>query len=56
MNKNVHDAWIRHWRVFIIIEKMIESANYEEFKGLKLQSDVINKIYRINAEKWLPGF
>jgi len=26
-----------------------------EFKGLKLPRQVIDKIYRKNAEKWLPG-
>lgn len=26
-----------------------------EFKGLKLPGEVVDKIYRTNAEKWFPG-
>ena len=26
-----------------------------EFKGLKLPREVVDKIYRTNAEKWFPG-
>jgi len=27
----------------------------EKIKGLKLPKEVIDKIYRKNAEKWFPG-
>jgi len=55
MKKNVHDAWIRQWRFFTTDEKMLQPEIDGEFKGLKLPREVIDKIYRKNAEKWLPG-
>ena len=53
MKKNVHDSWVRQWTFFTTDEKMNEPGIEAEFKGLKLPSDVIDKIYRKNAEKWL---
>jgi predicted TIM-barrel fold metal-dependent hydrolase len=55
MKKNVHNSWISQWRFFTSDVKMFDSEVGGEFNGLKLPVDVIDKIYRINAEKWLPG-
>ncbi len=55
MKKGVHDAWMRQWAFFATDQKMVEPDAGREFKGLKLPSGVIDKIYRKNAEKWLPG-
>ena len=55
MKKNVHNSWLNDWK-FLATDEMIRSANGEgEFRGLKLPSAVIDKIYRLNAEKWLKG-
>ncbi|MDP4285663.1 MAG: amidohydrolase family protein [Bacteroidota bacterium] len=49
-----HSAWLRDWQFFCTNDKM-NSSNFEgDFKGLKLPKEVINKIYRLNAEKWFP--
>jgi predicted TIM-barrel fold metal-dependent hydrolase len=55
LKKNVHDAWLRHWKFFTTDEKMLEPAVEGEVNGLKLPCEVVDKIYRKNAEKWLPG-
>jgi len=55
LKKNIHDSWIRSWRFFTTDEMIVGSEVDGEFKGLKLPREVIDKIYRKNAEKWLPG-
>lgn len=55
IKKHIHEVWLRHWRFFSTDEKMIVPKVQGEFKGLKLPSEVIDKIYRKNAEKWIPG-
>lgn len=55
MKKNVHESRMRDWKFFTTDEVMQSSGFEGEFKGLKLPSEVIDKIYRKNAEKWLPG-
>ncbi|MEP6596510.1 MAG: amidohydrolase family protein [Ginsengibacter sp.] len=56
VKKQTHDTWINDWKFFTTDEKM-ESPDFDGgFKGLKLPREVINKIYRTNAEKWFPGF
>ena len=54
MKKSLHDARIRHWMFFATDEKMAEPEIDGEFKGLKLPRTVIDKIYRKNAEQWIP--
>lgn len=56
MKKNVHTAWLNDWKFFTTDEKMVSSGVDGEFRGLKLPSSVIDKIYHINAETWLHGF
>ena len=55
LNKSVHDIRIRDWKFFATNDEMNVSDFSEKFKGLKLPKDVIDKIYRENAEKWFPG-
>ncbi len=53
-NKEAHESWLRHWKFFTTGEKMKVPKVEEEFKGLKLPREVVDKIYRKNAEKWFP--
>lgn len=55
MKKHVHAVWLRHWRFFTSADKMRVPKVDGEFQGLKLPREVVDKIYRKNAEKWLPG-
>jgi predicted TIM-barrel fold metal-dependent hydrolase len=55
IKKHVHEVWSRHWKFFTTDEKMIVPKVQGEFKGLKLPSEVVDKIYYKNAEKWIPG-
>ncbi len=55
IKKHVHEVWSRHWKFFTTDKKMIVPKVQGEFKGLKLPSNVIDKIYFKNAEKWIPG-
>ncbi|MEJ7766996.1 MAG: amidohydrolase family protein [Chitinophagaceae bacterium] len=52
---HAHEVWLRHWKFFTTDEKMIVPKVEGEFKGLKLPSAVVDKIYYKNAEKWIPG-
>ncbi len=52
---HAHEVWMRHWKFFTTDEKMRVPKVEGEFRGLKLPKEVIDKIYRKNAEKWFPG-
>ena len=54
IKKQAHDTWLNDWRFFTTDEKMRAPEVEDEFKGLQLPREVIDKIYRINAEKWFP--
>jgi len=54
--KEAHDVWVRHWKFFTSGEKMKVPKVEKEFMGMKLPREVVDKIYRKNAEKWLPEF
>ena len=55
LKNHIHNVWLRHWKFFTAGDKMRVPKVDGEFKGLKLPKEVIDKIYRKNAEKWLPG-
>ncbi|MEJ7770083.1 MAG: hypothetical protein WKF89_19855, partial [Chitinophagaceae bacterium] len=55
MKKRVHDSRRRYWTFFATNEWMNEPGSVGKFKGLNLPRDVVDKIYRKNAEKWFPG-
>ncbi|WP_353196704.1 amidohydrolase family protein [Parapedobacter defluvii] len=53
--QNLHQVWLRDWQFFTSDDPMEVSSVNGKFNGLKLPRQVIDKIYRINAEKWFPG-
>lgn len=55
LKKHTHETWLNDWRFFATNEKMLASEVEGEFSGLQLPREVIDKIYRTNAEKWIPG-
>ncbi len=50
-----HEVWLRHWEFFTTDEEMEVPKVKGKFKGMKLPREVVDKIYRNNAEKWYPG-
>lgn len=52
---HAHEIWQRHWKFFTSDEQMRVPKVDGEFKGLQLPAEVIDKIYRKNAKKWIPG-
>jgi len=54
-NAHAHNLRLNDWIFFTTDEVMHNAQVKGEFKGLKLPREVIDKIYRKNAEKWLPG-
>jgi hypothetical protein len=55
VNKDAHQVRLSDWKFFTTDDEMNVPDFKEKFKGLKLPKEVINKIYRTNAEKWFPG-
>jgi predicted TIM-barrel fold metal-dependent hydrolase len=55
IQQHAHEVWLRHWKYFTTDETMRVPKVEGEFRGLKLPAEVIDKIYRHNAEKWIPG-
>ena len=52
IRKQSHDIRLRHWNFFTSDETMRVPKVDGEFKGLRLPREVVDKIYRTNAEKW----
>lgn len=55
IKQHAHEVWMRHWKFFTSDETMEVPKVDGVFKGMKLPKEVIDKIYRKNAEKWFPG-
>lgn len=53
--KEALDIWKNNWKFFTSDEMMNAPELTEQFKGLHLPKEVIDKIYRKNAQKWFPG-
>jgi predicted TIM-barrel fold metal-dependent hydrolase len=53
--KRIHERRLSDWRYFVTDDDMNVTDFKENIKGLKLPKEVIDKIYRKNAEKWFPG-
>ena len=51
-NKNAREIWLRHWKFFTSDELMRVPKVENEFRGMKLPREVVDKIYRKNAEEW----
>lgn len=55
INKRLHETRMKDWTYFATNDDMTSSSFSGTFKGLQLPKPVIDKIYRINAQKWFPG-
>lgn len=55
MKKGIHNSRIFHWKFYATDEKLSIPLIEGEFQGLNLPREVVDKIYRKNAERWLPG-
>ena len=53
--KDAHETWLNHWQFFTSDEMMNVPKVENSFRGLKLPKEVVDKIYRKNAEKWFAG-
>ncbi len=55
LNENNYKRWLDEWEYFAT-DKILRSTDVNNsFRGLKLQTDVLRKIYFDNAKKWLGG-
>ena len=55
LKERMHDRWVAAWQYFVTDDKMTAPELDGEFLGLKLPKSVVTKIFRDNAEKWIPG-
>lgn len=53
MNKDTHDARMRHWKFFTSDEEFTLPGIEGSYKGLRLPKEVVDKIYWRNASEWL---
>jgi predicted TIM-barrel fold metal-dependent hydrolase len=52
---DIHHGWLEDWR-FLATSEPMHTADFEaEFHGLHLPRDVVDKIYRRNAQALFPG-
>jgi predicted TIM-barrel fold metal-dependent hydrolase len=52
LSKSIHDAWLRDW-IFFVTDDSIKLPGFGNLNGLKLPTEVIDKIYYKNAKNWL---
>ncbi len=50
--KRMHETWLKDWEYLVTDNTMTSSLIDGEFKGLKLPKEVVDKVYKLNAEKW----
>ena len=55
IRNHAHEVWLRHWKFFTTNDTMEVPKVTGSFKGMKLPKEVVDKIYRKNAEKWFPA-
>ena len=55
MRARTRELWKLEWKYFTEDEMMSSPRVDGEFQGLGLPDSVIEKIYRSNAENWIPG-
>ena len=53
--RNVHESWLQQWKFYATGDIITAHEGEGELHGLMLPKEVIDKIFRKNAEKWLPG-
>ncbi len=51
----VHQAWLDDWRFLVTADPMHSEDFAAPFHGLQLPRDVVDKIFRRNAERLFPG-
>ena len=56
LRQELHDTWFRDWRYFVTGDTLTSNLVNEEFRGLQLPKEVVDKIYFRNAQKWLGVF
>lgn len=56
MQKEMHKRWLQDWQFFVTDDIMGSDLVNEEFKGLRLPKEVVDKIFSQNAKKWLNAF
>lgn len=50
--RDMHETWMEDWKYFVTDETMTVDEVDDEFQGLKLPREVVDKLYRNNAVKW----
>lgn len=55
VNNECHEVRMTDWKFFATNEELTVPHFPEKFKGLQLPKEIVDKIYRTNAEKWFPG-
>ena len=55
LEKYCRATWTNHWKFFTSDDMMEAPEINGKFKGLHLPKSVVDKIYRLNAEKWFEG-
>jgi len=53
--QHVHRTRVEDWKFFVTDEIMEAPEVSSKFQALHLPREVVDKIYRKNAEKWFPG-
>lgn len=54
LKNKILKTWVNDWKFFTTNDEMSVPDFNGKFNGLKLPKEVIDKIYRENAEKWFP--
>jgi predicted TIM-barrel fold metal-dependent hydrolase len=55
LKKDIQETRLSDWKYFVTDDEMSVPYFKEKIQGLKLPKEVVDKIYRKNAEKWFPG-
>jgi predicted TIM-barrel fold metal-dependent hydrolase len=53
--EHAHQTWMNDWKYFTTDSLLSLPGLDQPVRGLNLPAVVIEKIYRLNAEKWYPG-
>jgi predicted TIM-barrel fold metal-dependent hydrolase len=51
----IHSAWLQDWQFLVTTDAMHSSDFPKPFKGLGLPREVVDKIYRLNAQQVFSG-
>jgi predicted TIM-barrel fold metal-dependent hydrolase len=52
LGKVLHNTWLADWKYFVTDEEFTAGQFEGKYKGLKLPSEVVDKIFSVNAIKW----